>query len=85
MMDNLGLLYLVSGRYQEARSMYQYLMKYYPDRNDTKLHYVSSFISVYVFGLCFGGGGLALGSGGSIGWLVGCFFSRECIDCVGES
>ncbi|GIY48073.1 uncharacterized protein CDAR_544721 [Caerostris darwini] len=38
-MDNLGMLYLVSGRHQEGRALYQYLLTNYPDRNDTKLHY----------------------------------------------
>ncbi|GFT69899.1 uncharacterized protein NPIL_8001, partial [Nephila pilipes] len=42
-MDNLGMLYLVSGRHQEGRSIYKYLLRNYPDRNESKLHYVSLY------------------------------------------
>ncbi|CAL1262263.1 unnamed protein product [Larinioides sclopetarius] len=43
-MDNLGMLYLMSGRHQEGRALYQYLLRNYPDRNETKLHYAQLLI-----------------------------------------
>ncbi|GFX56698.1 uncharacterized protein TNCV_494461 [Trichonephila clavipes] len=49
-LDNLGMLYLVSGRHQEGRSIYNYLIRNYPDRNDSKLHYLSSDLFSVWFG-----------------------------------
>ncbi|XP_054720801.1 protein O-mannosyl-transferase TMTC1-like [Uloborus diversus] len=43
-MDNLGMLFFVSGRYQEARKMFQHLLLNYPERNDPKLHYAQLLI-----------------------------------------
>ncbi|XP_035224097.1 protein O-mannosyl-transferase TMTC1-like, partial [Stegodyphus dumicola] len=43
-MDNLGMLYFASERYEEARKMYQHLLLHYPERNDTKLHYAQLLI-----------------------------------------
>ncbi|GFY68112.1 transmembrane and TPR repeat-containing protein 1 [Trichonephila inaurata madagascariensis] len=43
-LDNLGMLYFVSGRNQEGRSIYNYLIRNYPDRNDSKLHYAQLLI-----------------------------------------
>lgn len=50
-MDNLGMLYFLSGRYHEAKKMYQHLLLHYPQRNESKIHYVSihSFFVYLVF------------------------------------
>lgn len=56
-MDNLGMLYFISGRYHEAKNMYQHLLLHYPERNETKLHYVSEirilFVLVRIFFISF--------------------------------
>nr|XP_042899356.1 protein O-mannosyl-transferase TMTC1 [Parasteatoda tepidariorum] len=50
-MDNLGMLYLATGRYREAKFLYQYVIQHYPEHNDSKLHFAQLLIQERSFDL----------------------------------